>query len=89
MITPTAFDIDCNPVIPECQFACPECIREIEATLTSKDGVSKVYLGEGAEEGKVFVEHDPAVAPVDQLIEALEMLPSFYHGFFVAREITS
>lgn len=89
MTTRTAFDIDCNPVIPECEFACPECMQEIEATLTSMDGVSKVYMGDGPEEGKVFVEHDPAIASVDQLIEAFEMLPSFYDGFFVASAIES
>ena len=89
MNTRTAFDVDCNSVIPECEFACPKCIQEIESTLTSKDGVSKVYEGEGAEEGKVFVEHDPAVATVDQLIEAFKMLPSFYDGFFVATAIRS
>jgi copper chaperone CopZ len=89
MTTRTAFDIDCNPVIPECEFACPKCIQEIEVTLTSKDGVSEVSMGEGAEEGKVFVEHDPAVASVDQLIEAFGMLPSFYDGFFVASAIGS
>ncbi len=47
MITRTAFDLDCNPVIPECGFACPKCIQEIEITLTSKDGVSKVYMEGG------------------------------------------
>jgi len=89
MIARTAFDIDCNPVIPECGFACPKCIQEIETTLGSKDGVSKVYMGEGTEEGKVIVEHDPEIATVDQLIEAFKMLPSFYEGFFVPTVIES
>jgi len=30
MMTRTAFEIDCNPVIPECGFACPQCIEEIK-----------------------------------------------------------
>ena len=89
MITRTAFDIDCNPVIPECKFACPKCIQEIKATLTSMDGVSKVNLGEGVEKGNVFVEHDPAVATVEQLIEAFGLLPSFYEGVFVASAVGS
>lgn len=89
MMTRTAFEIDCNPVIPECGFACPKCIKEIETALTGKDGVTKVYMGEGAEEGKVIVEHDPAVVTVDQLAEALKMLPSFYEGFFIPTAITS
>ncbi|MCH9022382.1 MAG: cation transporter [Planctomycetes bacterium] len=89
MITRTAFDIDCNPIIPECGFACPKCIQEIQTTLASKDGVSEVSMGEGAQEGKIIVEHDPDIATVDQLIEALKILPSFYEGFFIPTMITS
>ncbi len=89
MITRTAFDLDCNPVIPACGFACPKCVQEIETTLTSKDGVSKVYMEGEAEEGKLIVEHDPAIATVDQLIEAFKLLPSFYEGFFIPSVITS
>ena len=89
MITRTAFDLDCNPVVPECGFACPKCIQEIETTLTSKDGVSKVYMEGEAEEGKLIAEHDPAIATVDQLIDAFKMLPSFYEGFFIPTVITS
>jgi hypothetical protein len=89
VITRTAFDIDCNPVIPECGFACPKCIQEIEATLSSKDGVSRIYIGEGAEEGRVIIEHDPAIASVDQLIEVFKKLPSFYEGFFIPTVIES
>jgi len=83
MMTRTAFEIDCNPVIPECGFACPQCIEEIKTTLASKDGVTNVTMGKGAQEGKVIVEHDPAVVTVDQLLEVLKALPSFYEGFFI------
>ena len=89
MIIRTAFDLDCNPVIPECGFACPKCIQEIETTLTRKPGVSKVYMEGEAEEGKLIVEHDPTIATEDQLIEAFKMLPSFYEGFFIPTMITS
>ena len=89
MITRTAFDIDCNPVIPECGYSCPKCIQEIETTLSSKDGVSKVYMGEETEEGKVIVEHDSAVTTEDQLIEVFKMLPSYYEGFFIPTIIKS
>jgi len=89
MITRTAFDIDCTAVIPECEFACQKCIQEIEATLGSIDGVRKVYMAEGPEEGKVIVEYDQGAVTVDQLIEAFEKLPSFYDGFFVATAIRS
>jgi copper chaperone CopZ len=88
MITRTAFDLDCNPVIGECGFACSNCIQEIEATLTCIEGVSKVYMEGEAEEGKLIVEHDPAIAAVDQLIEAFKMLPTFYEGFFIPTVIT-
>ncbi len=88
MITRTAFDLDCNPVIPECGFACPKCIQEIETTLASQDGVSKVYMEGETEEGKLIVEHDPAIATVDQLMDAFTMLPSFYEGFFIPTAIT-
>ena len=88
MIIRTAFDLDCNPIIPECGFNCPKCIEEIETTLTSMDGVSKVYMEGGMEDGKLIVEHDAAIATVDQLIEAFKMLPSFYEGFFIPTVIT-
>ncbi|UCD51186.1 MAG: hypothetical protein JSW27_00870 [Phycisphaerales bacterium] len=89
MITRTAFDLDCNPIIPECGFRCPKCIQEIVTTLTSKEGVSKVYMEGEAEDEKLFVEHDPAIATVDQLIEAFKTLPSFYEGFFIPTVITA
>ena len=89
MIVRTSFHLDCNHVISACGYACPKCIKEIETTLTSKNGVSKVYLEGGAEKGKVIVEHDPTVTNVDQLIEALKMLPSYYEGFFIPTVIRS
>jgi len=88
MMTRTAFDLDCNPVIPECGFACPKCIQEIETTLTGKEGVSKVYMEGEAAEGKLIVEHDPGIVTTDQLIEVFRLLPSFYEGFFIPTVIT-
>ena len=76
MIVRTAFDLDCNPVIPECGFVCPKCIREIETTLARKDGISKIYMEGGSQEGKLIVEHDPDITTVDQLIAVLRTLPS-------------
>jgi hypothetical protein len=89
VITRTAFDLDCNPVIPECGFACPKCIQEIETTLSAQEGVSKVYMEGQAEDGKLIVEHDPAVATVDQLMATFRTLPSFYEGFFIPAVIES
>ena len=79
----SAFDIDCNPVIPECGFNCPKCIKEIEDTLTVMDGVSKVYMEGKAEDAKLIVEYDASIITVEQLIETLKKLPSFYKGFFI------
>ena len=76
-------------MIPECGFACSKCIQEIETTLTSKDGVGKVYMEGEAGEEKIIVEHDPAIATVDKLIEYFKMLPSFYEGFFIPTVITA
>ena len=89
MMTQTAFEIDCNPVIPECGFACPKCIQEIETTLTGMEGVSRVYMKGQAEEAQLIVEHDPTIATIDQLMEAFKMLPTFYQGFFIPTVITS
>ncbi len=89
MVTRTAFDLDCNPVIPECGFACPKCIHEIETTLSSTDGVNKVYKEGEAEEGKLIVEHDPDIATIDQLMAVFKTLPTFYEGFFIPAVIES
>ncbi len=85
----SAFDLDCDPIIPECGFECPKCIQEIETILGSMESVSKVYMEGAAEDAKIIVEHDPAVASVERLIEAFKMLPSFYEGFFIPIVITS
>ena len=84
----SAFDLDCNPVIPECGFDCPKCIQEIESTLTGMQGVSKVYVEDESEGGKTIVEHDPTMVTVEQLMDVFKGLPSFYEGFFIPRLIT-
>jgi hypothetical protein len=83
MNTRSIFDIDCNPVIPECGFACPKCIEEIQATLTGMPGVSKAYMEADGEEQRLVVEHNPDTAPAEQLVGVLKTLPSFYKGFFI------
>ena len=77
------FDLDCNPVIPECKFKCPECIEEIKSILIGVPGVSKAYIEAEGEEQRLAVEHNPDAAPVEQLIVVLKTLPSFYEGFFI------
>lgn len=79
----TAFDIDCNPVIPECGFACPKCIEEIVSTLTGVPGVGKAFIEAEGEEQRLIVEHDPDTATVEKLVDVLKTLPSFYKGFFI------
>jgi hypothetical protein len=83
MINHSAFDLDCNPIIPECGFKCPKCIQEIESTLTAMQGVSKVYMEGEAEDGKLIVEHDPDIVTVEKLLDVFKTLPSFYEGFFI------
>ena len=88
MIIRTAFGLDCNPIIPKCGFDCAKCIQEIETILIRKDGVRKVYIEGEAEKAKLIVEHEPAITNIEQLIEALKKLPSFYDGFFIPTVIT-
>ncbi len=79
----SVFDIDCTAIIPECGFKCPNCIQEIESTLTGIQGVNKVYVERKGQEQKLVVEHDRVVVTVETLINVFKGLPSFYEGFFI------
>jgi hypothetical protein len=79
----TVFDVDCSGVIAECGFKCPKCIEEIQSTLTGMPGVSKAYVDKAGEEQKLVVEHDGELVTVEQLVDVLKRLPSFYKGSFV------
>ena len=85
----SAFDLDCSAVIPDCRYNCPKCIQEIESTLNTKHGVSKVYIEAEGQEQKLIVEHDPAAVTADQRIDVFKSLPSFYEGSFIPTLITS
>ncbi|MGK3988219.1 heavy-metal-associated domain-containing protein [Sorangium sp. So ce136] len=50
-------------------MSCPSCIRHIDSALRELDGVGKVDVR--LREGTVAVQHDPASAPVDALVEAV------------------
>lgn len=50
-------------------MSCPSCIRHVDAALSDLDGVVSVEVR--LREGRVLVEHDPAVAPVSRLASAL------------------
>jgi hypothetical protein len=79
----SVFDINCDSVIPGCEFQCPKCIEEIVSTLTGVEGVSKAYLDDEDNEARLVVEHNPAVISVEQIIDILQTLPSFYEEFFI------
>jgi copper chaperone CopZ len=83
MIKRSPFHLDCTPIIPECEFKCAKCVREIESVLGEMEGVDKCYLEGEGKDTKVIVEHDPSMVTVEQLMEAFRGLPSFYRGFFV------
>ncbi|MHC4616896.1 MAG: cation transporter [Planctomycetota bacterium] len=81
MMTGSAFHVDCSGVIPECEFKCAKCVQEIQSVLGEMEGVEECYAeGEG-----IVVQHDPSKVSVEDLIEMLGRLPSFYKGFFAAK----
>lgn len=51
-------------------MTCGNCVRHVEEALKGLEGVGgvRVVLGEG----KVFVQHDPAAAPVERMVAALD-----------------
>jgi copper chaperone CopZ len=83
MITRSALHIDCNPIIPECGFKCGKCVQEIQSVLGEIEGVAKSYIEDEEKEAKLIVEHDPSKVTVEQLMDTLKRLPSFYKSFFV------
>ncbi len=50
-------------------MSCPSCVRHIDAALRELDGVAKIDVR--LREGTVVVQHDPASASVDALVEAV------------------
>lgn len=50
-------------------MSCPSCVRHVNAALADLDGVVKVDVR--LRDGQVHVRHDPELAPVSALIEAL------------------
>ena len=89
MITRSAFHLDCTGVIPECEFKCEQCLKEIHSVLGEIQGVNKSYLDDEPEESKIIVEHDSSKVSVEHLMETFRGLPSFYKGFFVPEMLES
>lgn len=50
-------------------MTCPSCIRHVSSALSEVPGVRTVEVK--LRDGLVVVAHDPAQAPIGQLIEAL------------------
>lgn len=50
-------------------MSCPSCVRHIDSALRELAGIDKVDVR--LREGTVVVQHDPASAPVDALVEAV------------------
>lgn len=50
-------------------MTCSSCVRHVEGALRGLDGIDKIEVQ--LKDGKVVVEHDPARATTDRMIEAL------------------
>lgn len=50
-------------------MSCPSCIRHVNTALADIEGVARVEVR--LRDGKVLVQHDPAIANVTTLLEAL------------------
>ena len=79
----TTFDVDCSQLVPDCGFACPRCIEEIEAKLTGMPGVSTACIEADGDAQRLVVKYDPETVTVEELVDVLNVLPSFFEGFFV------
>lgn len=51
-------------------FSCPSCVSKIEKQVGRLDGVSDVTVHFAS--SRVEVEHDPALATTDEIIEAID-----------------
>jgi hypothetical protein len=58
-------------------------VQEIQSVLGEIEGVAKSYIEDEEAGARLIVEHDPSKVTVEQLMDALRRLPSFYKGFFV------
>ena len=85
MITRSAFHLDCNPVIPECRFKCAKCLGEIRAVLGKISAVNNVSIEGQGDDAKLVINYDSSSVSVEDLLETLRGLPSFYKGFFVPK----
>lgn len=56
-------------ILRTADFSCPSCVTKVEKDLRDLVGVgaAKVHFGTG----RIEVEHDPAVAPAEKLVETV------------------
>lgn len=52
------------------EFTCPSCVENIESRLDRIDGIEKSRVHFTT--GRIEVDHDPAKATVDDLVEAVK-----------------
>ena len=83
MIAQSFFHLDCRPVIPECGFQCDKCVEEIQSVLTAMHGVSEVSRDKRGETDGIVVQYNSEAISIDDLVNMLRTLPSFYRGRFV------
>jgi len=59
-----------NTVLRSDEFSCPSCVVKIEKALKALPGVAeaKVHFNTG----RIEVAHDPAAAPVEALVSAVQ-----------------
>jgi hypothetical protein len=83
MMHRSAFHLDCTAIFPACRFDCTKCMAEVQSTLAQTPGVAGLHTeGQGAD-ARLIIEHDPAQASPEQLLETLGRLPSFCRASFV------
>lgn len=69
MNAPTTPDVMTRTVLRAEGFSCPSCVVKIEKRLGQVEGVKQVKVHFAS--SRVEVEHDPKVATVEALVEAV------------------
>jgi hypothetical protein len=69
--------------LTECGYQCNICIQELSSTLKTKEGVfeAKMVSKEGI--SLIAVEYDSEIIGIEDLLNELRKLPSFYAEFFI------
>ena len=81
----SAFDLDCNRIIPECECKCGKCLQEMRSIFEAMQGVTRLYTEGSGKDTRIIVEHDSCTVTLRELMETFGRLPSFHKGSFVPR----